>query len=102
MSSSNPSHSRSSSVASVLTRTQGFLRTQLWIWPLVAALVLAFIGVWLRVKMEGATKQQIADTLQTILNANVEALRSWSVTMKSDAEDVRGRRTRARTGRRSD
>jgi tRNA A-37 threonylcarbamoyl transferase component Bud32 len=75
-------------VASVLTRTQGFLRTQLWIWPLVAALVLAFLGVWLRVKMEGATKQQIADTLQTILNANTEALRSWSVTMKSEAEDV--------------
>ena len=66
-------------------RTRGFLRTQLWVWPLVAALVLAFIGVWLRVKMEGATKQQIADTLQTILSANTEALRAWSTTMKSDA-----------------
>ncbi|MFZ0827772.1 MAG: serine/threonine protein kinase [Verrucomicrobiia bacterium] len=88
MSSSNPSHSRSSSVASVLTATRGFLRTQLWVWPLVAALILAFLGVWLRVKMEGATKQQIADTLQTILNANTEALRSWSIAMKSDAEDA--------------
>ena len=88
MNPSNPSHSRSSSVASVLTRTQGFLRTQLWVWPLVAALVLVFLGVWLRVKMEGATKQQIADTLQTILNANTEALRAWSVTMKSEAEDI--------------
>jgi serine/threonine protein kinase len=71
-----------------LTRTQGFLRTQLWVWPLVAAVVLGFIGVWLRVKMEGATKQQIADTLQTILNANTEALRAWSVNMKSEAEDI--------------
>jgi tRNA A-37 threonylcarbamoyl transferase component Bud32 len=88
MNPSNPSHSRSSSVASVLTRTQGFLRTQLWVWPLVAAVVLVFLGVWLRVKMEGATKQQIADTLQTILNANTEALRSWSIAMKSDAEDA--------------
>ena len=88
MSQPNPSHSRSSSVASVLTATRGFLRTQLWVWPLVAALVLAFLGVWLRVKMEGATKQQIANTLQTILNANTEALRSWSVTMKSEAEDI--------------
>jgi len=85
---SKPSQSRTSSVASVLTRTQGFLRTQLWIWPLVAALVLAFIGVWLRVKMEGATKQQIADTLRTILNANTEALRAWSANVQSDAEDV--------------
>src|ERR1017187_2655885 len=88
MSESNPSHSRTSSVASVLMRTRGFLRTQLWVWPLVAALVLVFIGVWLRVKMEGATKQQIADMLQTILNANTEALHSWSVTMKTDVENV--------------
>ena len=94
MSQPNPSHShsrsRSSSVASVLTATRGFLRTQLWVWPLVAAVVLAFLGVWLRVKMEGATKQQIADTLQTILRANTEALRSWSIAMKSDAEDAAG------------
>ena len=88
MSESNPSHSRTSSVASVLMLTRWFLRTQLWVWPLVAALVLVFIGVWLRVKMEGATKQQIADMLQTILNANTEALRAWSVTMKSEAEDI--------------
>jgi hypothetical protein len=69
-------------------RTRGFLRTQLWVWPLVAALVLVFIGGWLRVKMEGATKQQIADMLQTILNANTEALHSWSVTMKTDVENL--------------
>src|SRR5580692_11028978 len=84
----NPSHSRTSSVASVLLFTRGFFRTQLWVWPLVAALVLTIIGVWLRVKMEGATKQQIADMLQTILNANNEALHSWSVTMKADAENL--------------
>jgi len=84
----NPAHSRSSSVASVLLLTRGFLRTQLWVWPLVAALILTLIGIWLRVKMEDATKQQIADMLQTILNANNEALHSWSVTMKADAENL--------------
>ena len=102
MNPSNPSHSRSSSVASVLTRTQGFLRTQLWVWPLVAALVLAFLGVWLRVKMEGATKQQIADTLQTILNANTEALRAWSIDHEVGCGRHRGRQPRARTRRQPD
>jgi len=82
------SQSRTSSVASVLTRTRGFLRTQLWVWPLVAALILGFIGLWLRVKMEGATKRQIAETLQTILNANTEALRAWAANMRFNAEDV--------------
>jgi tRNA A-37 threonylcarbamoyl transferase component Bud32 len=88
MSQINPSHSRTSSVASVLLFTQGFFRTQLWVWPLVAALILGIIGVWLRVKMEDATKQQIADMLQTILNANNEALHSWSVMVKVDAENL--------------
>jgi hypothetical protein len=69
-------------------RTQGFLRTQLWVWPLVAALVLVFIGFWLRLKMESATKQQVADMLQTVLNANTEALHSWSAALKTDAENM--------------
>ena len=88
MSQRNPAHSRSSGVASFLARTGRFLRTQLWVWPVVAALVLVFTSVTLRVKMENATKQQIADMLQTILNANVEALRSWSAAMKSDAQNI--------------
>ena len=62
--------------ASYLARTQGFLRTQLWIWPLVAAVLLAFVAVTLRLKMEGAMKQQITSNLQVILNANAEALRA--------------------------
>jgi len=88
MTQNNPSHSRTSSVASVFLFTQGFFRTQLWVWPLVAALILGIIGVWLRAKMENATKQQVADMLQTILNANNEALHSWSVTVKVDAENL--------------
>lgn len=88
MSQRNPTHSRSSGVASFLTRTGRFLRTQLWVWPVVAALALVFTSVSLRVKMENATKQQIADMLKTILNANVEALRSWSVAMKSEAQNI--------------
>src|ERR1017187_8277793 len=84
----NPSHSRTSSMSSVLTRTQGFLRTQLWVWPLVAAVLLGFIGFSLRVKMEGVMKQQIAANLQVILNANAEALRSWSTTARMEAENL--------------
>jgi hypothetical protein len=85
MSLNQQSKSRSSSY---LARTQGFLRTQLWVWPLVAAVILAFVAVTLRLKVEGALKQQIAANLQVILNANAEALRAWSVTVKSDAENL--------------
>ena len=85
MSLNQQSKSRSSSY---LARTQGFLRTQLWVWPLVAAVVLAFVAVTLRLKVEGALKQQIASNLQVILNANAEALREWSANVKSDAENL--------------
>ncbi len=100
MKSSNPAHSRTSSVASILMRTQGFIGTQYWVWPLLAALLLMGLGAWVRQKMEGVAKQQVAAMLQLVLNANIEALRSWSVTMKDEAanvaDDDRGPRTRLR------
>ena len=73
---------------SALARSRSFLRTQYWIWPLVAAVVLVFVGVFVRVRMEAAMKALIAGNLQTILNANTEALREWAGTVKSRAEAV--------------
>jgi len=64
-----PASPPASGASSVLARSQSFLRTQLWIWPLVAALILLFVGVYVRRHMEGAMKTQIAGNLQTILNA---------------------------------
>jgi len=48
--------------------------------------LLAFVGWWVRGRMEGAMKSQIAGNLQTILAANAEALRAWAATVKSHAE----------------
>jgi eukaryotic-like serine/threonine-protein kinase len=73
---------------SALARSRSFLRTQYWIWPLVAAVVLVFVGVFVRLRMEAAMKALIAGNLQTILNANTEALRAWAGTVKSRAEAV--------------
>src|SRR5258705_6349244 len=86
MSKSEPSSSRSASLSSILSRTQGLMRRHLWIWPLVALVILAFVGLWIRGRMEGAIKSQLAGNLKTILAANTEALRAWAVTMKSQAE----------------
>lgn len=72
--------------ATAASRTQSFLRRQLWAWPLMAAAVLAFVGVWVRARMEGAMRTEIAANLKTIRNANVEALRAWAAAMKSHAE----------------
>jgi serine/threonine protein kinase len=90
MANSDPTRSRSASTATanILSRTQGFMRRHLWVWPLIAALILAFIGLWVRARMEGAMKSQIAGNLQTILAANTEALRAWSTTVKGHVEQA--------------
>jgi tRNA A-37 threonylcarbamoyl transferase component Bud32 len=62
------------------------MRRHLWLWPLIAAVILAFVGWWVRGRMEGAMKSQIAGNLQTILAANTEALRAWAAMLKSQAE----------------
>jgi len=80
--------SPSASVGSAVALSRNFLRTQYWIWPLVAAVILIFVGVFVRRQMEGAMKAQIAGNLTTILRANTEALRAWAATVKSQAEAV--------------
>ena len=83
-----PGASPSTGGSSVLARSRSFMRTQFWIWPLVAAVILVFVGVFVRLQMEGAMKTQIAGNLKTILNANTEALRAWAATEKSRAEVI--------------
>lgn len=60
-------------------------RRAVWAWLLLAAAVLVFVGLWMRSKMEVAVKENSSSALQIILQANVEALRSWAGAVKADA-----------------
>lgn len=75
-------------VGRLVSQTPAFLRTQLWVWPLLAAAILVFIGVWLRSRIERAMETHISANLQTTLNANTEALREWAAATRSLAELV--------------
>lgn len=77
---------RGPTVGAAMSRTRGLLRRQLWLWPLVAAAILAFVGVWVRAQLEGAIQGEIAGNLKTIRDANAEALRAWATTMKAQAQ----------------
>src|SRR4051794_15084012 len=57
----------------------------LWIWPLLAAIVLAVVGFWVRNRVVSATRMELASRLQTLLNADVAALRLWFSERQSDA-----------------
>ena len=86
---------RSSSIANYLGRTHRFLGQRVWLWPIIALLGLGLIGWWVRAKVERALKTKMAGELQTILNADVRALKIWFKAQESTAvtlaSDVRVR-----------
>jgi hypothetical protein len=57
-----------------------------WIWPLLGAVALLSVGYWVRTRIEGATRQELASRLTTSLNANISALRLWCSERESDAK----------------
>src|SRR5260221_7642650 len=69
------------------------LSRHLWVWPLLGAVILSLVGLWVRNRIEGTTKFELASHLQTLLNADVAALRLWfmeqQLEAKSLASDVR-------------
>jgi tRNA A-37 threonylcarbamoyl transferase component Bud32 len=62
------------------------LSRHLWIWPVLGALVFGLVGYWIRQKVEGATRAELASRLQTLLNADVTALRLWFSEKQADAK----------------
>jgi tRNA A-37 threonylcarbamoyl transferase component Bud32 len=61
------------------------LSRHLWVWPLLGAVVLGAVGFWVRNRIDGATRAELASRLQTLLNADVAALRLWFSERQSDA-----------------
>ena len=60
---------------------------------MLGAIVFGLVGYWIRDKVESATRAELASRLQTLLNADVTALRLWfsgkQADVKSFAADVR-------------
>jgi eukaryotic-like serine/threonine-protein kinase len=60
-----------------LGATWSALRRHLWVWPVLAALLLGGVGWWVHRSVEEAMREELAGQLTTILNADLEALRTW-------------------------
>lgn len=65
-----------------------FFRRQLWIWPLVAAAVLAMVALYLRRSVESALRQSLTDQLQAVLETDVTALEFWISEQKAIVSGV--------------
>ena len=66
----------------------GFLRRHLWIWPILAAVMLAVGGLVIRGSVESAAQAEMAEGLQAILRSNVEALQLWLKAEEDQAFEV--------------
>src|SRR5262249_55467858 len=61
-----------------LGATRTVLGRQRWLWPVLAAILLGVLGWWVHRSVERSMRQALADQLTTILNADVQALRTWT------------------------
>jgi tRNA A-37 threonylcarbamoyl transferase component Bud32 len=88
------------STAQSFERTTGFARwvaqlplrlsRRLWLFPLLGGVVLGAVGWWVHAEVEGGTREEMANRLQTLLNADVAALRLWFSEQEGDARALAG------------
>lgn len=70
--------SRARSVIRSALTSGKWLRRAIWVWPLIAALILGLIGLTLRSSVEMTLQKDIADRLQANLQTEVTALTLWA------------------------
>ena len=69
----------------LVTQAPALLSKHFWVWPLLGAVALLSVGIWVRSRIEGATREELASRLTTLLNADIAALRLWCSERESDA-----------------
>ncbi len=74
------------SVGRTVSRAGVFMRRQLWIWPIIAFVILCSVGVWVHSAIQAIIKENIASDLQTLLNAETAMLDKWFRQRMADAE----------------
>jgi hypothetical protein len=69
-----------------LHATGRFLQRQLWVRPILAAILLGVVGWWVSGLVESAMRSQREHLLKTILEADVEALKAWMRDQKTTTD----------------
>jgi serine/threonine protein kinase len=77
-----------SSVGRSISRTGLFLKRQIWIWPIIAVVVLSTLGLFVRWKIESVMRESLRSELQTTLNLEAEMLRTWFNVQESNVESL--------------
>jgi eukaryotic-like serine/threonine-protein kinase len=76
------------SVGRSITRTGLILKKQLWIWPIIAVVLLAVIGYGIRSAIERTMKASLQSELETLLSIERSMLETWLKIQESNAESL--------------
>src|SRR5262245_25524165 len=76
------------SVGRTISRTRLLLKKQLWIWPIIAVVVLAVIGFGIRVAIERTMQDSLQSQLQTLLTLERSMLETWLKVQEANAESM--------------
>ena len=76
------------SVGRTISRTSLFLKRQLWVWPILAVVLLSVIGLVVRRAIETTMRDGLQAELQTVVDLEAAMLRSWYNAQKSNAESL--------------
>jgi serine/threonine protein kinase len=77
-----------SSLGRTISRTRLILKKQLWIWPIVAIVLLAAVGFGIRSAIERTMRENLQSQLQTMLNVERSMLETWLKVQESHAESL--------------
>jgi hypothetical protein len=76
------------SVGRTISRTGLFLKKQIWIWPIIAVVLLSMIGLVVRRAIESTMRDGLRSELLTLLNVETAMLETWFKVQKSNAESL--------------
>ena len=78
----------SRSVARTLQSAGSFLRQQIWLWPIIAVVLLGTLGLFVRSAIERTMKASLVSELQTLRDVEVAMLRTWLTSQEQNAESL--------------
>ena len=76
------------SVGRTISRTGLLLNKQLWIWPIIASVLLACVGLGIRIAIERTMKASLRSQLQTLLGVERSMVETWLKVQEQNAESL--------------
>ncbi len=76
------------SIGRSVARTGQFLKRELWIWPIVAVIVLAIVGYGINLSIKSTMEESLKSQLQTLLQVESSMLEKWLRIQEGNAQSL--------------